>query len=279
LLEITTSLSTKIIKKGDYFSIYVSITNGHEKEITITTVKLFQPIGFTDAPINKQYTLFEGIKEFFSYKDVSVSVGVLSSKFELRSHHQDKHKQSYPSQTVIDELPGTPYIEVSSAKPNIEKKPNQIIQPKNTYREDFNLRAGWSGGLRPRPDTYIISGEVEYKLEDKMYYKQINIEVSIFPSLGSMLIGTLIGSLLGTVVNAIMPHIREASNPIPGLDLIIPQVFANLILGFIVGITLMRKKDVQPFLTVEDFWGGILLGFLVGFSGAQFIKSFLPLGR
>ena len=28
--------------------------------------------------------------------------------------------------------------------------------------------------------TYIISGEVEYELEDKVYYKQINIEVSIF---------------------------------------------------------------------------------------------------
>jgi hypothetical protein len=39
-----------------------------------------------------------------------------------------------------------------------------------------------------------------------------------------------------------MPHIQKASTPIPGLELIIPQVFANLILGFIVGITLMRKK-------------------------------------
>ncbi|MGB6533426.1 MAG: hypothetical protein WBF33_35510 [Candidatus Nitrosopolaris sp.] len=43
----------------------------------------------------------------------------------------------------------------------IEEKEKVIIQSKNTYRSDFNLKAGWSGGLRPRPDTYRISGEVE----------------------------------------------------------------------------------------------------------------------
>jgi riboflavin transporter FmnP len=54
---------------------------------------------------------------------------------------------------------------------------------------------------------------------------------------------------------------------------LIPQLFANLILGFVIGITLMRKKDVQPFLTVEDFWGGILLGFLVGYTGQQLFEQ------
>ncbi|HSF51191.1 MAG TPA: hypothetical protein VLA74_10565 [Nitrososphaeraceae archaeon] len=36
----------------------------------------------------------------------------------------------------------------------------------------------------------------------------------------------------------------------------------------------MRKKDVQPFLTVEDFWGGLLLGFFVGYIGKSFIDRF-----
>ena len=94
-----------------------------------------------------------------------------------------------------------------------------------------------------------------------------------------MLFGALIGSVLGTAVNAVLPHVKDSKVPIPGLEVIIPQIFANLILGFIVGIILMRKKNVQPFLTVEDFWGGILMGFLVGFSGEQFFKGFLTPGR
>jgi hypothetical protein len=28
-----------------------------------------------------------------------------------------------------------------------------------------------------------------------------------------------------------------------------------------------RKTDAQSFVTVEDFWGGLLVGFLIGYSG------------
>ena len=152
MIGITTSSSTKIIKKGDYFSIYVDITNGEADEIKLTKVKLFQPIGFTLAPINKQFTIIDAIKETIK------SISLLEGKFEL--------KRSDEAIRNIDELPGTPYIEVS--RPTIEQTSDIIIQPKDTYRIDFNLKAGWSGGLRPRPDTYIISSEVEYHIKDKL---------------------------------------------------------------------------------------------------------------
>lgn len=28
-----------------------------------------------------------------------------------------------------------------------------------------------------------------------------------------------------------------------------------------------RKSEAQSFVTVEDFWGGLLIGFLIGYSG------------
>lgn|SRR5215208_1618666 len=184
----------------------------------------------------------ETIKGFFSS---NIEISVFEGKLALKKPNEPKQ--------IIDELPATAYVEVSRS--TIEQKSDIIIQP-----QDFNLKAGWSGGLCPRPDTYIISGEVEYHLNDKLHYKQINIEVSIFPSLGTMLIGTLIGSSLGTIVNAIIPHIQNNKVPIPGLEIITLQLFANLVIGFVVAITLMRKKDVQPFLTVEDFLGRYTVG-------------------
>jgi hypothetical protein len=54
---------------------------------------------------------------------------------------------------------------------------------------------------------------------------------------------------------------------------IIPILFSNLILGFIIAVVLMRKKDVQPFLTIEDFWGGILVGFLTSFTSTQILDQ------
>jgi hypothetical protein len=138
-----------------------------------------------------------------------------------------------------------------------------IVQQNDKFRADFNLQVGNTVGFKPRPDNYTISGEVTYLFNNTEYHKQINFDVSVFPSLAGMLCGTLLGSFLGTMT-------RNVNNITIRL---IPIVLVNLILAFIVGIVLMRKKDVQPFLTVEDFWGGTLLGFLVGFSGLQMFQQ------
>jgi hypothetical protein len=42
-----------------------------------------------------------------------------------------------------------------------------------------------------------------------------------------------------------------------------------MVFGFMTGIILMRKKDVETFITIEDIWGGILVGFFVGFYGKE----------
>lgn len=270
MIGISTFLSTKIIKKGDYFSIYVDITNGEGVPITLTSVKLFQPIGFTEERLNKQPSLFatlvEAIVGFFSFSELSVSL--FEGKLHVRSPPDASDKDS--SSKKRNDI----------SKPTIEENIEITIQPGDTYRVDFNLKAGWSGGVRPRPDTYTISGEITYQIEKTSHYENVNIDVSIFPSLGTMLIGTLIGSFLGTVVNNIVPQIQQHGNAhIANLQIMSLQIFANLILGFVVGITLMRKKDVQPFLTVEDFWGGILLGFLVGYVGQGFYTQILGTGK
>ena len=53
-------------------------------------------------------------------------------------------------------------------------------------------------------------------------------------------------------------------------------LIANIILGIIAVIVFSRKKDIQPILAIEDFWGGILLGFIVGYTGKSFIEQIFP---
>jgi hypothetical protein len=50
-----------------------------------------------------------------------------------------------------------------------------------------------------------------------------------------------------------------------------------LIFSFIAGVVLMRRKDVQSFITIEDFWGGILIGFVIGYGGIQALQSIFHL--
>jgi hypothetical protein len=152
------------------------------------------------------------------------------------------------------------------------------VERNTAYTEIFTLQAGWTGGLHPRPDTYTIRCDVTYTFDGKIYHSSIEIDVSIFPSLASMLVGTLLGAVLGTVLKELFTK-TELMKDINTLGIggtiapIIPILFSNMILGFMIAVVLMRKKDVQPFLTIEDFWGGILVGFLTSYTSSQILEQ------
>ncbi|NEQ77883.1 MAG: hypothetical protein F6K24_29775 [Okeania sp. SIO2D1] len=42
-------------------------------------------------------------------------------------------------------------------------------------------------------------------------------------------------------------------------------------------VAFARKSNVQQVVSVKDFWGGIFTGFLVGYTGEEFVKSLLEL--
>jgi hypothetical protein len=154
------------------------------------------------------------------------------------------------------------------------------IQPHNRYEKAFEIKAGWSGSpFRPRPETYNnIPVVVSYIDSNGMTHTEsTSLELSLFPSFGSMLLGTLVGSMLGTFVrnSEEIPKLRFDTIALPEESIVqIMSIFViPLIFGLIAGLILTRKKDVQPFLTIEDFWGGIVVGFVVGYSGSQFLEQ------
>ena len=129
------------------------------------------------------------------------------------------------------------------------------INPTSTYRHAFNLRAGRWYGSHPKPDIHIVSVTIVYKQNNIRMQEQMNIPISIFPSFSSMIIGTLVGGLLGTLAGE---RFMSADPSFSLSPTIVPILFVNLIFLFIGGVVLMRRKDVQSFITIEDFWGGIL---------------------
>jgi hypothetical protein len=155
--------------------------------------------------------------------------------------------------------------------PTAEK---QII-PGGSRQFQFAYRAGHWYGSRPKPDTHIIYCTIEFEelnpnsTSTGSLQESAPIELSIFPSLTGMMFGTIIGGFLGTSANGSL----TAKN----FSLVhwVPILLVNIILAFIAGIILMRRKDVQSFITIEDLWGGILIGFIVGYAGFEGFKKFL----
>jgi hypothetical protein len=247
LIELSTSLSNRILRKGDVFSIYVDVHNIGKDPINITDMRIVSPVGFISLSKDKKKPVWKRILGEFTERAVKIDFpGVFEIEWSPPRDQQGTSQLTAAPQSVT-------------------------VASNDTYRENFIIQIGSRLGLRPRPDTYTISVEVLYTSGDMTttttYRKQLSIELSIFPTIGGMLGGTLLGSFLGTMTNNL-----QSINSI-GLQLV-PILLTNLALGFIVGVILMRKKDVQPFVTVEDFWGGILLGFLVGFGGQQLFEQF-----
>ena len=131
------------------------------------------------------------------------------------------------------------------------------------------------------PSEYNLHIEIQYTVDDSSYQDVKEHSLSITSSLSSIVFGAMIGSLMGCVVRDIFEN-GPILNVTKSFDLASAMGYflmwsANVILSAIAVVIFRRKRDVQSILTIEDFWGGILLGFIVGYGGKSFIEGMLPM--
>jgi hypothetical protein len=98
------------------------------------------------------------------------------------------------------------------------------------------------------------------------------VEVEILASLITIIYGALIGGVAGTLV-----RIFQRSSPFLDLRNLF-EIIGAAILSVLAVIALARKTGVQTLVTIQDFWGGIFVGFLVGYSGKAFFDTLMGLG-
>lgn len=284
---IRASVSTKIIRRADNFGIYIDVTNSGENEITIKQVKLGTPMGFIKLQ-DEAYDAHENWEE-----DVRREKEEERRKEEEKNIVENKNKNKNKNNfnwKLLDHITGD---ELKADKLEFNypleyehkgetKTVKKITIPKDHYhRFEFAYRAGHWYGYRPKPDTHIVSCTVEYQESSKNDtgkagesskndpQAHTDLEIIVYPSLTGMLFGALLGSFFGTVAH------KMITKPIPvdyyalvkDLPLIGTGLLLNLILAFIAAVILMRRKNVDSFITIEDFWGGILVGFVVGYYG------------
>lgn len=161
-------------------------------------------------------------------------------------------------------------------KKNLEQ--SVILQPGNSSVYVFTLRT--NKALFFVPSAYTLHLQIQYEVDGAINQDVIDYSFFIGSSLNSMIYGSVIGSIMGYLVKDIfqdktMISIISSFNFISALSYTL-FLGANVILGIITVILFSRKKDVQPILAIEDFWGGVLLGFIVGYGGKSFIEQIFP---
>lgn len=245
--------SNEIIRKGDIFTIIVKIINDGDNPIRLINNKINLPYGFEVK--QKKLRIMKDITEWI-FPKVSISKldsipqKSLSIYFDGESHKEDD-KSLVQYETPI------------------------FLQKSDQFTKTLHVLCNGPISYHPRPDTYKITGNLKYFEinEQKNRFQTQYKEITILPAISTILIGSGFGGFLGTLVKYEFTITLDLNYM---LDFIGKIIF-GLIFSLIAGIMFLRKGNVQYIITVEDYLGGIIIGFVAGYAGISFIEGILSI--
>lgn len=122
----------------------------------------------------------------------------------------------------------------------------------------------------------VFPGQVRYRYNDAVHHHTFEVRFTLRPPLLANGFGAVIGSVVGPLARGL----RDQG----------PAFFSSIGVAFLAGVALTailslvaviyssrKTGEAQPIVTVEDFWGGLLVGFLLGFLGNEFFGKLVPL--
>jgi hypothetical protein len=140
---------------------------------------------------------------------------------------------------------------------------SKILQAGNSTARLFTIRSRRSVWFRPA--SYKLQIEVEYEIAGTRNVDTIEHPLQVKASLTSMVLGAILGGLGGWFTS------KGASIKLDTPAII--SLSVSLVLAAMTVVLFARKKDVQPLIAIEDFWGGVAIGFLAAYSGPQIFRG------
>jgi hypothetical protein len=106
-----------------------------------------------------------------------------------------------------------------------------------------------------------------------LYSNTTAFTTQVRAALWGVIIGGVVGGVTGSIARSLQYGSGFASFNGSHAGSTIGALALSAILSFAAVVFSARKSETQSFVTVEDFWGGLVIGFLVGYSGtAAFSK-------
>jgi len=305
-LKIETSTSTPTTSAGSEFSIYVVIRNPFSVPVTIYSTETHIPIELTDEIWRKLHRQKISVERhgLINNENTEAKKFILRLNFWFQDFLQSV--QTDPGPRVAVAVSPEVQDSISKVKPDIRihgelkverdfiggdrwdldfasmpvEKVRQILFDINEYingRSPVILNAGDSvvkhfilkttRWLTFAPIAHTFQIQVRYEIEDEAHIDTVPFTLNIRSAIGSSMIGAVIGSLLGSFVSPKYAALDPA--------IVLRTFLTAMVFAVIVVVAFARKSNVQQIVSIEDFWGGIFIGFLVGYSGETFINTII----
>lgn len=144
------------------------------------------------------------------------------------------------------------------------------LQPGDAVVRQFVLRT--RSRLLFRPLSYTFQIQVNYSVDGVDHTGTIPYQLSIQAALGSIVWGAALGAALGTLVKGL------TSSPLASVSENLRALVVSLLASGVIAVAFSRKASAQPLISVEDFWGGLVIGFAVGYFGFHQFLGLFPTG-
>lgn len=138
-----------------------------------------------------------------------------------------------------------------------------LLQPGNALVKQFVLRARKSVFFTPIEYTFQI--QTKYAVDSEEQFEVVPFKLDIRAAISSTIIGSLIGGIVGTMAQMLSKGQTIALGPV-GLAAIFSAVAV---------VAFARKANAQQIISIEDFWGGFFIGFLIGYLGEGFFRNLI----
>ncbi|MEU0040500.1 hypothetical protein [Streptomyces sp. NPDC006333] len=102
----------------------------------------------------------------------------------------------------------------------------------------------------------------------RVFSNTTSFTVPVKAALWSVMLGGVTGGAVGSIGRSLQD--AQTVDSLFSSNNLGPAVGAFILAIILSGAAIIfsaRKSDAQSFVTVEDFWGGLLVGFLIGYSG------------
>jgi branched-subunit amino acid transport protein AzlD len=303
--QITTS--SPQLEAGTKFSIYTRLTNPYDVPVKITAVTTLLPVEFIDVASLEKTQRKRKIVQLINSVQGAESQRVISgvrSFFKPKSSSDPAPRMStqpvnsVPESDILSESDPFSILQLirtssdpESAKAEALRQLHQALsdgdkvtptvidlQPGNSVIQVFTLKT--SRAIFFPPNIYQSSVRIEYEIDSAKNIDVADYQLNIRAPLKAILYGALTGSFFGFVLKdltgerAMMALFASTRTPQMIVSYLLSLLTAMMIAGIVV-VAFARKKDAQPILSVEDFWGGVFVGLLAGYTGKSFLDKTL----
>lgn len=202
------------------------------------------------------------VKDSASLSMISFEDAATSSERRARNKEIEL-ESSLPSEAALQ--PGS--TAVYTAVLNVTRS---LVFSPSKFRMQFNVIYTFQAR-----QTQLEGSTLETLGQPEVHANTVSTDISIRPSVYSVMTGASFGGFFGAVGRILQVTNPESWSKFVASDLLglSTTVLVSVILSAIAIVFLVRKSDAQSFVSIEDFWGGLLVGFLVGYTGTSFFEE------